>query len=112
MRRRPVAERLADKLIPEGSCLVWTGAQGHNGYGLIWHDGRCRRVHRVAYEIAYGPIPPDRPHVDHVRKRGCTSRLCCRPEHLEAVTQPVNNQRAAETRRQNRATAREMVSAS
>lgn len=88
-------ERLRAKLERRGECLIWTGAVISSGYG---HISRGRRgegmvlVHRAAHELWIGPIPEGF-QVDHVVARGCTSKLCCEPGHLEAVTQRVNRER-------------------
>ncbi len=46
-------------------------------------------AHRVAYELAIGPVP-DGLVVDHL----CFNRACVRPGHLEPVTQQENVMRA------------------
>lgn len=44
-----------------GSCHVWTGGiqfrRSGAGYGKVQVGGHTRSAHRVAWEIAYGPIP-------------------------------------------------------
>lgn len=81
-----------------GEDWVYRGALNHNGYPIMCVGGKkVARAHRVAYEIAHGPIPPGL-HIDHVWLKGCRSRACVNPAHLEAVRQKVNNQRAAEKR--------------
>lgn len=76
-----------------GGCWIWTGTRT-NGYGITSVDGRSARAHRVAYLLAYGSIPEDTPHLDHL----CRVRACIRPDHLEPVTQAENNRRAGEAR--------------
>jgi len=72
--------------IPECGCLVFTGNINRHGYGLIKDDsGKDRTVHRVAYELAKGPIP-DGLVIDHK----CRVRSCVNPDHLEPVTQREN----------------------
>lgn len=97
-----IARRLDAHLVVEGDCWVFRGAKSHNGYGHLRTRTSCARAHRVAYTIAFGPIPKGL-HIDHVQTRGCRSRACCRPSHLEAITQAENNRRAAEARRLRRA---------
>jgi hypothetical protein len=46
------------------------------------------KAHRIAYRLAKGPIPAGMI-VDH----GCGNRLCCRPDHLEAIPQSENTRR-------------------
>lgn len=89
--RRSVEQRLAEKTERRGSCLIWTGAVGTSGYGVIG-TGEAKKTdyaHRVAYRAAYGEIPVGK-HIDHL----CAVRTCVNPEHLEAVTQGENNRRA------------------
>lgn len=90
---QPIADRVAARVvITTAGCHEWTGAIGADGYGRIKLrvDGRPATLatHRVAYELANGPIP-DGLHIDHL----CRNRPCCNPAHLEAVTQAVNNER-------------------
>lgn len=69
-----------------GECYVWSGAKfAGTGYGAVRHEARTRGAHRVAYELAYGPIPSGLV-LDHL----CRNRACIRIDHLEAVTQRIN----------------------
>lgn len=45
-------------IITEGynGCIEWTGARSDKGYGLRNVAGRVRRVHRLEWEKANGPI--------------------------------------------------------
>ena len=97
-----IARRLDAHLTVVGDCWIFRGAKSHNGYPHLRTRTGCARAHRVAHEIAIGPIPPGL-HVDHVQARGCRSRACCNPAHLEAITQAENNRRAAAARRANKA---------
>ena len=58
-RRGPSAtERLVANLVrmPNG-CLEWTGYTNPMGYGQIGVDGKLMLTHRLAWELANGPIP-------------------------------------------------------
>lgn len=89
---------------PDSGCWVWQGATikpsktGTGGHGVMFvgsrTDGSRRQVyvHRVAYEFFIGPITEET--VDHVYERGCRSRACVNPDHLEAVSRKENGRRA------------------
>lgn len=91
--RAPLEERLWSRVtISDSGCWEWQGALTA-GYGVIGRGSRSEGTvltHRLAYELVVGPIPEDRPHIDHL----CRNRRCCNPDHLEAVTQAENNRRA------------------
>jgi predicted RNA-binding Zn-ribbon protein involved in translation (DUF1610 family) len=73
------------KVDKSGECWLWTAGGHSEGYGTtaIKTDGEWRGVyaHRIAYELAVGPIPPGK-EIHHV----CGVRRCVNPAHLEAVT--------------------------
>jgi hypothetical protein len=48
-----VANKIGN-ISPTG-CWLWAAAKT-NGYGVVWHNGKLRRAHRVVYEILVGPI--------------------------------------------------------
>lgn len=82
-----LARTIAD---PETGCLLWTGARfGGTGYGAVNRRGTVRSTHRLAWEAAYGDIPPGLL-VQHT----CDVRACIRPEHLTLGT-PQSNVRDA-----------------
>lgn len=73
-------------------CWPWKGARVRNGYGQIRGDpegavlrGRKLRAHRVAFELAYGPIPPGL----HILHR-CDNPGCVNPGHLLLGTHQDN----------------------
>lgn len=61
-------------------CVEWQKARQNKGYGVQWRNGRLKLAHRVAYELAKGPIP-DGLVIDHL----CRNHACVNPDHLEAV---------------------------
>lgn len=78
--------------VTDSGCWLWTGCLNSRGYGVVSISGRRFLVHRVSYEENVGPIPEGLT-IDHVKDRGCTSKRCFNPEHLEPVTQVENNRR-------------------
>lgn len=68
----------------ETGCHEWTGSLTWSGYGQVGLEGMTWSVHRLAYELANGPIPPfdkcegGRYMVLH----HCDNPRCCNPEHL------------------------------
>lgn len=86
------AARWDAKIRKTDTCWLWTGCTQPNGYGRFRSDGRIWLAHRFAWEFYRGPIGPDL-HIDHL----CKVRACVNPDHLEPVSQLVNNHRAAPT---------------
>ena len=83
---------------------IWTGFIGQDGYGRTSHElafgqryrsngkkcgGRVMSSHRVVYELFKGRILEGL-QIDH----RCEVKLCCNPDHLQAVTRSVNILRA------------------
>jgi len=69
-----------------GGCLLWTKAKNSRGYGVLYHDGKVRLAHRVAWFLARGDWPTPGLVVDHI----CEVRHCVRPEHLRELTNAAN----------------------
>lgn len=73
---------------PESGCIEWSGSND-KGYGLLFftRNGRKKRfrVHRLAYELAHGPIP-DGLEICH----RCDNPSCLNVAHLFAATHKSN----------------------
>lgn len=87
---------IADNIYRDGECERWRGDHNDRGYGRVrLPDGSRVYIHRLRWELAYGPIPlaPDgmRMTIDH--RRTCP-KDCSRIEHLELVTRSENSKRS------------------
>lgn len=108
----PAMERILRRSSPGApdECWPWTGGLNASGYGQIQagsnYDGTRgpQLVHRVAYVALVGPIPEDRPHLDHTCHnddescpggKACQHRRCWNPAHLEPVTSGENTRRSS-----------------
>lgn len=70
---------------PVTGCHLWMGWRELHGYGRMWVDGRTKTAHRVAWELANGPIPEGK-----IVMHTCDNRRCCNPEHLKLGTHGDN----------------------
>jgi hypothetical protein len=87
------SERWLERVQPDGDCLLWSFGN-NSGYGSLLLDGHRVQAHRVAYVAATGKDIPVGMILDHVQSRGCISRRCVNPEHLEVVTHSTNTRRS------------------
>jgi hypothetical protein len=78
--------RLWQRVDKTDYCWNWTGKFSEKGYGAMRYHGRRILVHRAAWELANGPIPPDL----CVLHR-CDNPACVRPDHLWLGTRTDNN---------------------
>ena len=86
---RPVTYRLNSRLDRSDPEACWPYQGGHSqrsGHKQIWCEGGMRHVHRVAWEMAHGPIPEGL----CVLHR-CDNPPCCNPAHLWLGTIADNN---------------------
>lgn len=87
-------QQLLSMLDRSGHCHLWTGGRDKDGYGITRWNGRSgARVHRVVYELTYGPIPYGEDGKQLDLDHTCRNRRCARPEHLEPVTRAENVRR-------------------
>lgn len=82
-------------------CHEWLASRIPAGYGQFYIHRKAFRAHRVAFEIAYGPIP-DGLGIMHT----CDNPGCVNPNHLVLGTQKQN---MVDMRRKNRASAQVSV---
>lgn len=81
-----VAERLANRSVRDGNgCLLWTGATLPFGHGTLQYNNIKAKAHRVAWELARGPIPPGM-----VVCHKCDVPSCINVDHLFLGTQADN----------------------
>ena len=78
-----LAERLDRRLDKSGDCWEWTGCRSRHGYGWIRTPKAARHTHRVAWEVANGPIPEGK-QINH----RCNNPSCVKLDHLELGTHP------------------------
>jgi HNH endonuclease len=85
---RTFVVRFWAKVEKTDGCWIWRGGRFHTGYGRVFRGGVVCVAHRVAYELAVGPIPKGL-EMDHL----CRNRACVNPAHLEPVPQRINTLR-------------------
>jgi hypothetical protein len=92
--------RFRAKIIILDGHWLWQGSINKRGYPTFWvGPGKADTVlaHRFCYINWVGPIPDDRPQIDHACP--CERLICITPESLEPVTNEENQRRAAIRRR-------------
>ncbi len=95
-----VLRRFVSKVAKSDGCWLWKG-KTMSGYGTVIINQHLFRAHRVAWTIAYGPIP-DELCVCHT----CDNPRCVRPSHLWLGTQEENQEDKIRKGRQARDTRR------
>lgn len=73
---------------PSDQCWIWNACKNNQGYGQINVKGRLVLVHRLSYEIHYGPVPQG---MDVLHKcPGGGNPACVNPAHLKHGTHIEN----------------------
>ena len=80
-----LSKRFWSKVDTSGTCWLWRGYKGCDGYGVIGVGFRTALAHRVSYLLSIGPIE-DGKCVCHI----CDVPSCVRPSHLFVATQTEN----------------------
>ena len=68
------------------ACWEWQGSRSKSGHGRFGKAGTPLLVHRIAYELANGPIPEGLLVI-----HSCFNAPCCNPAHLRVGTYHDNN---------------------
>ena len=66
-------------------CWIWDNGKDRDGYGLLIHRKKKKKVHRVTYMLWVGRIPKGLS-IRHT----CDVTRCCNPEHLLIGTHTDN----------------------
>jgi predicted XRE-type DNA-binding protein len=84
-RNVPLRQRLLQKVAFTESCWLWMGGT-IRGYGRLSVNNKTQKVHRLAYELFKGSIPPGL-----CVMHSCDVPLCVNPAHLSLGTIQDNN---------------------
>lgn len=68
------------------SCWLWSASISGVGYGQISFRGKPATIHRLVWELYFGPVP-----IGKIVRHKCDVRHCCNPEHLEVGTYADNS---------------------
>jgi len=78
-------DRFWSKIEKTDECWLWVAGMRPNGYGQFSVGYKKFYPHRLAYELANGPIQEG-----HVIDHRCHVKACVNPEHLRSISQKQN----------------------
>lgn len=78
-------------------CLFWLRGKGSGGYGKVRQNFKQWSVHRLVWQLHYGPISDD-----FVIRHSCNNASCINIDHLATGTQQDNIKDMVIAERQNR----------
>lgn len=81
--------KILEHIVVVDGCWIWQGYFDKDGYGLVWHNRKQWRAHRLSFQIYNGPLTHE--NVLHT----CDTPACCNPKHLFLGSQVVNLQDAS-----------------
>jgi len=58
-----------------GECWEWIAGRCRAGYGYVQWEGRLQSAHRVAWQLAHGPIPEGLHVLHHCDNPGCVNAV-------------------------------------
>jgi hypothetical protein len=86
-------QEILNQIDRTGHCHLWRGRLDRDGYGIVHMGGNWKRVHRVVWELSYGPIPVGEDGKALDLDHQCRSKQCVKLDHLEPVSRSENARR-------------------